>query len=263
MNWKKWKTPILGWACVALVVWALLYAIYWHDRTGHVLHWGDALVNWLGDVVMLQWVKSYQTLVAGLLAALAGAFVYLTAIYQRRAAIADRRHQIRIQRVERNEARRDSLISVLAGIKAEIQQLYNWVMTENKPSLRRSVEAIERSLPQLAMHSPFLVNYFSLVTREINEELGIWNSPTAIDPDAPIIPFENAMRAMAHVIVAKCYLDDLERLVSRDGRFVHSRVKPDPGYIDLIKTDVIHITAVSWSESMLNLEDFPRPDLQE
>lgn len=58
---------------------------------------GSSLAEWLGDLVMLGWVKEYQTLVSGALALLGGLFVVLAAM----ANIEEARRKDRQERAEK------------------------------------------------------------------------------------------------------------------------------------------------------------------
>jgi hypothetical protein len=88
MGWT-WK-HIAGFTALAFTVWITLYAIEWSIRTGGSVSMGDALLDWLGRAVMLQWVHRYQGLGAGILAFAAGAFVYANGAADRKAAQANR-----------------------------------------------------------------------------------------------------------------------------------------------------------------------------
>lgn len=83
---------------IGFVLWAVLFGSFWMVRNGCAGNLsaphcnGGAAIEWLGNVVLLGWVKNYQTLVAGILALTAGAFVLVTAVYQEEVRSRDRRH---------------------------------------------------------------------------------------------------------------------------------------------------------------------------
>lgn len=91
-TWKNW----LALAGVVAGSILLSFIVQWHITTGWRVFWLDGLIRWWGDFVMFGWVSTYQTLLAGLLAAAAGGFVLAN-------GAADRREAEKVRNTERYE----------------------------------------------------------------------------------------------------------------------------------------------------------------
>lgn len=185
-----------------LVVWLGLYIMFWVDRADCkqtvAACLGNAFGNWAGDVVMLGWVD--QTLGAGLLAFGAGAFVYLTAYYQRRQAVIDAARQVRVD-----------TLSSLAQLSLKVDRALMQIMQEQPEQLNVTIGSLDVVLGQMSRYSPGLVHWLQVIMHEIESDY--------------VRPFKggrpNHTRALAYITVAEQFFRGFERLVEVDGRYVH------------------------------------------
>jgi hypothetical protein len=198
---KRWL-PLVG---LAPVIWLGLYITFWLDRTSCVepaaACLGNAFGNWAGDVVMFAWVDT--TLGAGLLAFGAGAFVYLTARYQRQSDIADA-----------SANRREDVLAALSQLSLKIDRLVTHTLYSDWIEARSVLKSFEVPLVQFSRYTPGAAQWLQLVIGEIDYALG---------RDTPAAPFvrPNTTKAIAYAIVVEQFFYDHERLVLPDGRYRH------------------------------------------
>ena len=242
MKWQKWKWPIVSYCCLAVGLWALLYGFYWQDRTGHQVYWGDALVNWVGDVVMLQWVRSYQELIGGVLTLTAGAFVIFTAWYQRQKVEEDRL-----------AARVQLLVTDLVKAQTRFRKIYVQLRSGEYEEAKASLPTLDLMGDDLSHHSTMLGSWVQYLAMEISRDLEIMARP--VEPfrdnlerlaDSRNAPRRHVTRATANAVVGYEYFKKVDRLVDGDGNFSavpasltdlenrlaqHAKVKADSLYL--------------------------------
>jgi hypothetical protein len=216
MNWGKWKWPIVGWAGAAIALWALLYGFYWHDRTGRQIFWGDAIVDWIGDVVMLQWVINYQTLVGGVLALIGGGAVVWSALAQRQWAVADT-----------IASRAEATLSAITAMRIGFQRVYNELTTltetpemmvpgwerERQNRLIEAIEDLEDQILDVA-HLGTIAELLQFATSTMRDKV----RSVSIDG----WPEEHRVAAGIAAAVG-AYLMDGSRLIGPAGRAEHKK----------------------------------------
>lgn len=114
-TWKNW----IGVAAVFGGFWLLCYGLYWRSRTHPAISVGDALINWWGDVVLLQWVDT--TLASGVLAVIAASTVLI-------AAAIDRRHRRREAQFERI----DGALTIIDRAQLSLRRLGHEITTKRR-----------------------------------------------------------------------------------------------------------------------------------
>lgn len=149
---------------------------------------------------MLEWIYSYQTLVAGLAALAAAMIAWWVAAKQRGQAIQDR-----------IDARKSSLIKMMWMLHSE----YEVLTLELNPSAHGRAEAalsrVEEMAPDIIEANPALTTWLKIMNMDIR------NAMTA----------GNWTGARAYSYLAKTYLFDPARFFDNAGNY-----HPSPGRID-------------------------------
>lgn len=144
MKWT-WKNGA-GYAGVAFSVWLISYIVEWNARNGGKQGVGDALLHWWGDLVMLEWVKGYQSLLAGLMAMAAGAFILLNSTLERRA-----------RRIEAAETKQQQYTATLSGISTTFRHVaILFIASADKAEAKRALDRLEERINELAGSAPQL-----------------------------------------------------------------------------------------------------------
>jgi hypothetical protein len=200
LSWIKLKPwlPLVG---AVPVLWLGLYIMFWIDRADCAdpvaACLGNAFGNWLGDVVMLRWVKGYQGLLAGLLTLVAGAFVWLTYRAQRTDFLSDRAN-----------AKRRLGLAALANARHHLSMadLAIWRGADRKEEIAAALAAVYASLPAVRDFAPS----FAYWLQQITKLAGI-----LVDGGA-----DAAENARQFLTAAVLYMDEADRLFDSHGDFV-------------------------------------------
>lgn len=218
---------------IAFAVWLISYTVEWSIRTDGKVSVGDALLGWWGDVVMLNWVERYQTLVAGILAVAAGAFAFAATVYQRRATLRDRADE-----------QYAGAIATLYVMRGHFQRL---ILNGFKPDLNAmhgDMARIVDLLPSVTSISPGLADWLQFVVNEIGDGVNFVERNMHLRPDlAPDY-------SVGIASIAKCYLTDVERLFS-SGRYKHVPRRLDPGDVAVLKTARVDLGKIGLAAGMV------------
>lgn len=204
MNWvetKKW----LPLTALLPVMWLGAYIVFWLDRADCVgpvsACLGNAFGNWAGDLIMLKWVKGYQTLFGGFLAFGAGAFVWLSYRSQRADTLADRAE---VQRAER--------LRLLGTIRHQFLQISAHHFGRNDEALATELLSLQSNALQVSGFSSELAAWIGQVGNEIER-----TSPLKMK-GVPEQVF-GRQNARANADLAAAFLDDGARLIGADARY--------------------------------------------
>ncbi|MHA6731790.1 hypothetical protein [Devosia sp. A369] len=158
MGWT-WRN-VAGYVALAFVVWLVFYTVEWRIRTNGEVDLGDAFFAWLGRVVMLEWVYRYQALGAGVLAFLAGAFVFMNGVADRRSADS-----------QRSEERYERSLTTIMRVRERFYRVENELLQMNRNAgyLDRQQRNLTRAIDQLEHIERELVQAYN-----VGSEFGAW-----------------------------------------------------------------------------------------
>ena len=194
-------------------IWLGLYILFWLDRVGC----GTELVgrclasaagNWLGDVVMLRWVKSHQELVGGF-ATLLGAAAAIAAVLMQR-----RWHRINAAELKRDD-RLQTINWALILMKGAAESAQR-----NQPSMVEAhLQAVRELLPRLAEMSHNLADNVRIAITLMDDYLaaeGLWG---VLLDDGNTLGVSGMEWVAMYAYLWTGFFDQGGRLISPDGTF--------------------------------------------
>jgi hypothetical protein len=242
---KKWW-PLAPWAGVT---WLGCYIVVWLERTdcaqASTVCLRIAFTQWFGDVVMLSWVGGYQTLIAGLLAFAAGAFVWIAAREQissnlDAAVVRDTRREVQ------------ALVMLRAGAGLVFRGIHN----ESAEEAEAGAETMRQAVTNLGQSSPAMAEKMYLPLYYIQRAiLTIKSRPIGAS-------FSNTgdltiRHGRAAALLVGYYLRDLAALFNDDGALTGGQIELPVNSREVFIKTGLHLSEIEVAQVLF----IPRDDL--
>jgi len=263
-NIRLWL-PLL---CFSALLWAGLYVVFWLDRVGcdgavpSCL--ANAFGNWMGDVVMLKWVKSHQEMIGGIAALAAAGAVVWTTVISRQNELHDRERadlanlRLLIEQLRRRWVRVSFLYDTAAPeTKIRLELNYIVEIAERLPSSAYQLAAI------MMISADAIAGYFDEMSEEVLEEtddndqdetVGGDGSDGEEDEEEDCEPLNEIGKI---VYSATAFFYGHTRLIE-DGSYHHSVYELDEE--DIAEAAELGLTAETQDSISEMLIEFPAPE---
>jgi hypothetical protein len=209
MIWH-WKS-LIGYAGTVVATVLVSFVVEWHIRTDWNIYWLDGLIRWWGDFVMFGWVKEYQSLLGGIFALCAGAFVLLSAVYQRHTANLD---AIKLSR--------DQLEMSIIRAAIEYRRLLHQIRRREISDALTTVRALENTILMFASRAYPLANWLIRINPLLDKHLVTAKSEQDVNSEWPSSGDDTPrLRALGYALLVVEYLSLTARLINPTGEYVH------------------------------------------